>query len=236
MNHNFKTPARLNNVRSDPSASTIRRTSLVQWSKTFETPMFDSVKTPHQIANELRKTDYGLDTPPSFVLQSRTSIRDPNESFEIGECEISMLLSEDFPELDQRESLTPKTARREDQDSLCSTETLPCKRSCDVALDSLDYLVSTSPCKQSRTSCASTPRMPLSRKSRRPSKISQVLSFKTEDDLSPNNGMILEKENGTIETGESTKEVISASGESIDSVSQRIVHEVEVRFWLNIRL
>jgi hypothetical protein len=225
MNYNLKTPARIN-VRSDPSASTIRRTSVVQWNKAFETPMFESVKTPHQIANELRKTDHVFDTPPSFVLQSRTSIRDPNESFEIGECEISMLLSEDFSELDQRDSITPRTARREDQDSLCSTEMLSFKRSCDVALDSLDYLVSTSPCKQSRTSCTSTPKMPL--KSRRVSNISQVLSFKTEDDMY--NRMILVKENRVTEAGESTNEVVSASGESIDSVSQRIVQELEVCF------
>ena len=223
MNHNLETPARLNNIR--PSASTIRKTSLVQWNSAFETPAVDYAKTPHQIANDLRK-DIVLDTPPSFVLQSRTNIRNPNESFEIEACEISMLLSEDFPELDQRGSSTPSIRR---DSSFNETQSLlSLKRSCYVALDSLDYLVSTSPCKKSLSSSFSTPKMPRVLKSRR---VSPVLS----DDMSQLQtgsmmmsteslaGVILEREAKMMDM---RKDIIADSGESIDST----LVKVEVRF------
>lgn len=230
MNHNLTTPARLNNGRSDPSASTIRKTSIVEWHQGFETPMFESIKSPHQIANELRKSEYSFDTPPSFIRQSRASIRNPNESFEIDACEVSMLLSEDFSDIDKAACITPKTKRLTEVDTVssneCSTQ-MSFKRSRDIALESLDCLVSTSPCKSSHSSSLSTPRMSLSRflKSQKSRNKLQRSAFSREDFLSGNE----------LEKGESIKIGISAidnvqnSVESIDSASDTVLQELEVR-------
>ena len=231
------TPARLPNIRSDPSASTIRKTSIVQWNKLLETPMLDDIKSPHQIANELRKTDFSFETPPSFIHQSKMQ-RNPNESFEIDACEVSMLLSEDFPDIDQRSNNTPKTRRIVDSDIVSSNDTPTQKsfiRSRDVALDSLDHLVSTSPCKRIDLSSYSTPRLSMSRFLKTIQSTVERRTTVSKVDCSKGTGpgsTIIEANDeqrpNKIEDG--FKNIVDEIEESTNSVSGREEQDIEVTY------
>lgn len=214
MNHT--TPSRLNT--RDPSASTVRKTSLVEWNKALETPMYESIKSPHQIANHLRKSAT-LDTPPSFTYQTRANIRNPNESFEIDACEVSMLLSEDFSEIEEPTCITPKTFKISDLDGSSLTDTptqTSFKRSRDIALESLDYLVSTSPCKLSYSTSFSTPRMSLNRFLKKKKILESSCNM---DKLSTGKRSTRDEEETPRSIESSNKENILEIGESIGSVS-----------------